>query len=85
MPLRTAKRSSSASSYASRFLLFDFMLSLWFAILRAVEHAEDHNLVFIAKAKTARTKQNSANIVLCVPKIRFCNIGGEGYQKLGAT
>ena len=22
---------------------------------------------------------------LCVPKIRFCNIGGEGHQELGMT
>jgi hypothetical protein len=22
---------------------------------------------------------------LCVPKIRFCNIGGEGHRELGVT
>ena len=23
--------------------------------------------------------------ILCVPKIRFCNIGGEGHRELGVT
>jgi hypothetical protein len=31
---------------------------------------------------THRIESGSAS-QLCVPKIRFCNIGGEGHQELG--
>jgi len=27
----------------------------------------------------------SSGLCLCVPKIRFCNIGGEGHRELGMT
>jgi SRSO17 transposase len=34
-------------------------------------------------AKAKRKKETTDH--LCVPKIRFCNIGGEGHRELGMT
>jgi cysteine desulfurase len=35
--------------------------------------------------ETARGQVAALLSCLCVPKIRFCNIGGEGHRELGMT
>jgi hypothetical protein len=35
--------------------------------------------------KQAKILNDSQLAQLCVPKIRFCNIGGEGHRELGVT
>src|ERR1019366_3112782 len=75
---------------SKKYMRYDFLdkfgenWRLWAAFVAALPDLESR-LHKQQEQRPDRPYETTETLPLCVPKIRFCNIGGEGHRELGMT